>query len=318
MLGLLDPLTGPEGERWALRRREILRLQEALNPPAARALTEDKALFAPACERHGLPAAPVVAVLEREAETSHTAEAWAAALERSAHDEFVVKPASGSLASGLRVLRRTDRGAADHAGRERSWAELAAELAAEPWDRLLVQPRLRTHPDILRLSGHDVLQCLRIVTLVDGEGRARVLYTALRIVVGDGPTDSFRAERGGTTGNLIARVEDDGRLALPVGVAPSGFGLVRVARHPDTGVTITGVPVPGIAEARALAVRAAEVFRPLRTVGWDVAPTASGPVLLEGNIWWGASGDPDGALLPVRTALLAAASDDPGGISPPS
>jgi hypothetical protein len=293
-------------ERWAIRRREVLRLQEALNPASAVGATEDKARFAALCDRWGLPTPPVVAVLARSQDARATARAWAAALARDAPPEMVVKPSSGSLATGVRVLRRTASGVADHTGREMSWDDLARELVAGPGDTLLVQPRLHPHPALASLTGRDVLQCLRVVTLLDADGRAGVLYTALRIAVGDTPVDSFRARGAGSTGNLIARVGDDGRLAAPVGVAPSGFGLVRVPRHPGTDRLLEGWAVPQAGEARALAARAAEAFAPLRTVGWDVAPTADGPVLLEGNVWWGATGDPDGALLPVRAALVGA------------
>lgn len=306
LLGLLDPATGPAAERWAVRRREVLRLQEALNPAGSVHTTDDKIRFSALCEERGLPAVTIVAVLERRSDAALTARAWAAALQERAPVEMVVKPAGGTLATGVRILRRTGFGVADHAGGERSWLAMATELAQGPGAALVVQPRLRTHPELLRLTGRDVLQCLRVVTLLDEDGRGRVLYTALRIAVGDSDVDSFRAPWAGSTGNLIARVEEDGRLAAPVGVAPGGFGLVRVPRHPDTGLLLEGAAVPQVREARALAVRAAEAFAPLRTVGWDVAPTAEGPVLLEGNVWWGATGDPDGALLPVRAALYEA------------
>jgi len=39
-------------------------------------------------------------------------------------------------------------------------------------------------------------------------------------------------------------------------------------------------------EACALAETAARHFLPIRTIGWDVALTPEGPVILEGNFWW--------------------------------
>ena len=50
----------------------------------------------------------------------------------------------------------------------------------------------------------------------------------------------------------------------------------------------------------------------LRTIGWDVALLPDRPVVLEGNAWWGATGDPDGALVAVRDALRAAVEDPAG------
>ena len=57
---------------------------------------------------------------------------------------------------------------------------------------------------------------------------------------------------------------------------------------------------------RELAVRAARAVAPLRTVGWDVAPTADGPMVLEGNAWWAPLQDPAGGSVPVRDALRQA------------
>ena len=41
------------------------------------------------------------------------------------------------------------------------------------------------------------------------------------------------------------------------------------------------------AAAKELVTSAALTFLPLRTIGWDVALTPMGPVLIEGNAWWG-------------------------------
>lgn len=308
MLGLLDPVEGPERERWAVRRSEFLDLQRALNPPAAVRATEDKRTFTAICREQGIPTPRLLAVLERRAGPGASADEWASILRRAAPDELVVKPNEGQLAEGVRILRRTPDGVVDAGGRTLSWERLAQELAHESWPSYVVQQRLHPHPELLRLSGADVLQCLRIVTLVEPGGDARVLYSVLRIAAGDVAVDSFRAARSGTTGNLLARLEDDGRLARPVAVAPGGFGLVRVDDHPVTGIRLTGAAVPDWDAARDVALRAARAFAEVRTVGWDVAPTPDGPVVVEGNAWWGASGDPDGALLPVRAALVVAAT----------
>jgi len=254
-------------------------------------------------------------VLERGPDRAATVAAWAAQLERSAPAEFVVKPVSGQRGIGVRVLAQAPGGATERGGAILPWDALARELESGPGTALLVQQRLRPREDVRRLSGRDALQTYRIVTLVDGDGTAWVPYALLRLAVGDVLLDGFRSADSGSTGNLIARIEPDGTIAAPVAVASSGFGLVRVPRHPHSAVVLAGAPAPGWDEARALALRAAEAFSPLRTVGWDIAVTDDGPVLVEGNAWWGASADPDGALLPVRDALRAAVGDE---AAPPS
>jgi hypothetical protein len=66
-----------------------------------------------------------------------------------------------------------------------------------------------------------------------------------------------------------------------------------VTRHPRTNADLIGFEVPGWQEIRELAIQAANVFTPLRTVGWDIGITDSEPVLIEGNVTWDTlSGDP--------------------------
>jgi Sugar-transfer associated ATP-grasp len=308
LLGLLDPDEGPARERWAVRRGEFERLQELLNPPGDVPLVQDKRLFEQTCRERDLPTPAVLAVLSRGGDRETTVRRWWRSLVDNCPVDLVIKPVSGQRGIGVRILRRVPGGVDDLRGTTLTWEALARELEAGPDVSYLIQPRVRCHPRLRELSGRDALQTLRIVTLLDERGRAEVLYALLRIAVGDALMDGFRAPDSGSTGNLIARVEADGTIATPVTVAPSGFGLVRVERHPVTGRELTGGGVPEWEAARELALRTAEAFAPLRTVGWDVAPVPGGAVLIEGNAWWGASADPDGGLLAVKDALEAAAA----------
>jgi Sugar-transfer associated ATP-grasp len=303
--GLLDPGADLASFDWAIPATEMERLQEALNPEDAARLAEDKRNLAGICARHRLPAARQAALLERAGGVAATAAVWAAALEREAPDELVIKPVDGHRGLGLRVLSRAPGGAADLEGRVLSWEALARELARERWPGFLVQERLRPHPELEAMSGSAVVHTLRMVTLRSHGEPPRLVASRLRIPAGHLPVDSFRA---GRSGNLVAEVRPDGSLALPFGPRPSGFGLDPVPRHPLSGVPLEGVRVPGWEEARALALRAAEAFAPLRTVGLDIAPTDRGPVLVEANAWWRWLPNPRGGADPAFAALREAAA----------
>ena len=56
--------------------------------------------------------------------------------------------------------------------------------------------------------------------------------------------------------------------------------------HPKTGEPFADFQLPHWQEARKLAEHAAMLFLPLRTIGWDLALTDDGPLLLEGNAEW--------------------------------
>jgi hypothetical protein len=96
-------------------------------------------------------------------------------------------------------------------------------------------------------------------------------------------------------GELIADNFAAGGLAAPVDLARGTLGLARrrarpfvpVEEHPDSGHPIEGTAVPFWNEALDLAIDAHREFRDMASVGWDVAITESGPVLVEGNAIWG-------------------------------
>lgn len=300
-LGLLDP-RAPDMGRWAVRPAELTELQDRLNPVESVPRVEDKLLFDRICARHGIATPPNVAVLRRASDRHWTVRDWADTLAREAPAEFVVRPARGPRGEGVRVLSRADIAPGDGGDDGIGWGDLARELADGPWPDLVVQPLLRPHPEIARLCGVNTLATLRIVTLRD-EGRpARVLWAGLRLPTGPDPAEGYVSGGGG----LRARVRRDGTLDRGVAVAPSGYGLVWVDEHPVSGERISGTPVPDWDACRDLAARAARAVTPLRTVGWDVAPTADGPVLVEGNAWWAPLQDPAGGSVPVRDALRQA------------
>ena len=71
---------------------------------------------------------------------------------------------------------------------------------------------------------------------------------------------------------------------------PNAILIERIERHPDSGVRFRDFLVPQWPMLREAAKHAAAAFPEFRTVGWDVALTPDGPVILEGNWHY----DPDG------------------------
>ena len=60
--------------------------------------------------------------------------------------------------------------------------------------------------------------------------------------------------------------------------------------HPDSGETIIGRTLPHWPEVKRIAVAAHEEFKTLPSIGWDIAITEDGPVIVEGNSQWGTDG----------------------------
>jgi hypothetical protein len=56
--------------------------------------------------------------------------------------------------------------------------------------------------------------------------------------------------------------------------------------HPTTGARITGVTLPHYTDVFALALAAHRAFSDFPSVGWDIAVTTDGPMVIEGNFNW--------------------------------
>jgi hypothetical protein len=125
------------------------------------------------------------------------------------------------------------------------------------------------------------LATVRLVTRRDVDGTVTPLLACCRMPTGRAVIDAF------SHGGLAAPVDlATGRLGNATTMALAARGRT-VDRHPDTGAVIPGTILPDWAAAVAMVVRAharAPHADALPWVGWDVALTPTGPVVVEGNV----------------------------------
>ena len=142
-------------------------------------------------------------------------------------------------------------------------------------DGYLFQARVSPHVDIARICGNRVATARIVTTCVAGEADA--MRAVFKLPVGDSMADNFW--RGG---NIVADIDmETGRL----GRAVSGTGLdqVETTHHPDTDATITGTELPMWQEARDLALNAQGLLNQVPLIGWDIAISNAGPLIIEAN-----------------------------------
>lgn len=253
----------PEAMDDLVRRFEATAISRAINPRAweAGCALRDKRRFQARCVAAGLPVPPPVAETGPGGVRVHALpEAW----------PIVVKPAGEQGGAGVTLW-------APEGAPPATEAALAAALAARFGARRdwLAQARLVNH-DALRPLALDALATARITTLLDEAGAPEIVTTALRFPGGPGtPVDNIKA------GGLMAPIDPE---TGALGQGCRGRGLGDFDLHPVTGARIAGLVLPDWAAAAALVRRAhAAAFADYALVGWDVALTPSGPVLIEGN-----------------------------------
>lgn len=207
-----------------------------------------------------------------------------------AHASVFVKPKDKECGVGCARLRVADF---------ESPEALLAHLRES--DVCTVEEVLRQHP-LVNVLYPEAVNCLRVITLVDDSGVPHCLYAVQKMGYNGRQLDN---------NGLFAPVDlETGVLLYPAHSGETARGLVYT-EHPDTHVQIQGYPLPLVREAVALCLRASRVVPQTRYVGWDVALTATGPAIVEGNnycahdFWQLPPHTPDGiGMLPKIRALL--------------
>ena len=316
-LGLLDPALDASARSRHVSRHAMVEAQERLNPAAVTPIAGEKAIFYPYCAVAGIPTPRLFGIVDTAGVGwNHLLDApvgpggLEAFLARDLPGEFVVKPSGGYHGKGVHALRR-DGGLLVGSGWSGTPAALAALMRDDPeFPVWVAQERLHDHPELARLVGGDTLQTLRVVTLVAGDGSAEILYAALRLAIGGGDSDNFLR---GTSGNGVSEIRvADGRLGPLTLARGDGCGFERRSDLPGTGIAVEGVAVPHWDAVAALVRDSAPALLPARTIGWDIAVTPDGPLVIEANMFARMLpiGDPSAAL-----ARMADAASSPG---PPS
>ena len=136
--------------------------------------------------------------------------------------------------------------------------------------QLLVEQCIKQHPDMNKLYNKSV-NTLRMFTFYK-DGQAYFLQAILKVGNG-GVVDNFSS--GG--------IDDEGTVyAEAIDQMDNKY-----YKHPISNETIVGFKVPMFKEAVSMVKEAAKVVPEMGYIGWDVAISEDGPVLVEGNCYPG-------------------------------
>ena len=310
-LGLLDPTSHVESFDKLSSKTEMYRVQARLNPRSWEGVLSDKGMFYRFAKASGLPVPRLLGMFDRDkggwsfsGRVLDCEEAWADFFLQECPPDFVTKPGRSSYGEGVRVFRRQGDVLVDGEGQGWAPAALIESLRADPKSSHVIQERIFNHEDLAVLSGGLGLQTVRVMTYIARSGEPVVLAAFFRAVVGSNWIDNH--VHGGT-GNLIVDVDHRTGILLKAQRESPGLGFVEITRHPDTERAMAGERIPMWEDVLDLALRAARAVSPIRTVGWDVAVTPTGPVLVEGNFWY----DPPAEGFRMNELYSALAEDTP-------
>lgn len=187
------------------------------------------------------------------------------------------KPVRGSGAFGSVMIRKLDGMIATLGnGQTISVSKLAEEVTAYRTYGYLFQDAIASHSAIAFLTGSHALSTVRVVT-VNHSDTPEILYTIWKLPAPTAMSDNFWQK-----GSLISLVEPGLGRVQKVRYG-AGLDTQWVETHPVTGAQLLGATLPCWQSVLDLALAAHATVPDNGILGWDIAITAQGAVLIECN-----------------------------------
>ncbi len=141
----------------------------------------------------------------------------------------------------------------------------------------LFQETIIQHDEMNKINPYS-LNTIRIDTYTNKQGVSKIMSCFMRAGVNRSHVDNF------SSGGVLVGINTETGILYPEANSSVRYGIARSYReHPDSGFRFGGFRVPFFREAGDLVLKAATHVPQLRVIGWDVAITPDGPVLVEGN-----------------------------------
>lgn len=134
----------------------------------------------------------------------------------------------------------------------------------------IIEERLINHPTLKTLSKFS-LNTIRFVTIKQ-KNEISIIFACVRYSSGETKIDNW------SSGGYAALMD------IETGI--SGEGIKKDSLCADVNTASRGIEIPYFADAKELVKRAHSLIPQLTSVGWDVAITEDGPILVEGNDDW--------------------------------
>ena len=173
--------------------------------------------------------------------------------------QFIYKPVGNAQGQGIRVFSS-----------EENVSRLYQEITAHSEVAILEQ-WIEQHPALAEIYS-EAINCLRIITVLKND---KLHYLTGGITWGNGKKIANASASG-----IVSPVDfATGILAKPA----ADFHGHSYSRHPISGAMMVNFQVPFWKETLEMLECAARIIPQVGYVGWDIAITPTGPVIIEGN-----------------------------------
>lgn len=128
--------------------------------------------------------------------------------------------------------------------------------------------------DELMCFANKSVNTIRVYTIVNSKGNASILKCVLRAGVGETIVDNYAA------GGCVYQVDNELGVITSKGLSKEKNSHII---HPGSDIIMLGYKIPKWESVKKICIAAAEKIPQVRFIGWDVAITEKGCLLIEGN-----------------------------------
>lgn len=177
-------------------------------------------------------------------------------------NKFILKPYGGAQGQNIVVY---------HISKQEDIMTIYQEIKTNYSKGFIIEEWICQH-HVLTQIFPDAVNCLRVITVLNNN--------KVNIITG-GVTFSLGSEiANGSQPSIVAPVNFETGVISKAGAS---FNTPLYEKHPVTQAQILGITLPFWNETIALVEKAARHVPSVGYVGWDIAITPTGPVLIEGN-----------------------------------
>lgn len=134
---------------------------------------------------------------------------------------------------------------------------------------------IKQHEEINKIHNKSV-NTIRLISLITPKNTIEIICAFIRFGVGNSVVDNA------SSGGFIVGINMDSGTLKKLGHYLPEYGGAEIEKHPDTGFVFNKFKIPFFKEACEEVIKAVKII-PDRFIGWDVAITKNGPIIIEAN-----------------------------------
>ncbi|GAA4890135.1 hypothetical protein GCM10023311_12900 [Flaviramulus aquimarinus] len=134
---------------------------------------------------------------------------------------------------------------------------------------------IRQHPLINQIHSSSI-NTLRIISLITSNDTIEIISAFIRFGIGNSVVDNA------SSGGFFVGINLNTGTLKPHGHFLPEYGGDKITEHPDSSFKFEGFTIPFYEDACESVINAVKII-PDRLIGWDVAITSDGPIIIETN-----------------------------------